>query len=374
VRRNRRFNRLEYEGRHFYNQERGKFQPGSIKAPGLLKCRLAHGLGYSIVIPDLIFLGQDAKRWIQPFGFFPNVIDFWPDDAECHIPIDVSSGHVLRVSFATRGHLGRLDDGSDLYRCEILGPTVLSELATGCSRWNGRSAPEIEPFHHTTEASKQAILQSKEFWLSHWNIQGTRKKLVNVGYVYFTALDRIVCDEDLTQIAMAHNGRLTLVLDGVNPPATEDPEWRARFADKILDLEVYRASTADRTATLRFWISSQWLAPQHVMKHWPPNKPAFYEIPNAFTHRVGLIPGHTLKLKNEHELEKPLNLKQFPYVVVGHCNTLEGLAAPFDEEDTKYILKFDRPRQGEEILGAWKRMANQERYSGLSPELAFFTT
>lgn len=373
ARRNRRFNRFECDRRHYYNDQRGKFPIGSTKATGLLKCRLAHGHNYSIIIPELIFLGERGDRWIQPLGFFANLISFWPEDAECSVPIDVSFGHVLKITFASSGHLSRLDDGSDLYRCQIQGPDVLSDLPTGRSRWSGNeTAPDIELFHHTTNASKQAILQSKEFWLSQWNIQGTRKKLVNVGYVYFTALDRIVCNEDLTQIAMAHNGRLTLVVDGVEPPLVEDPKWRLRFADKILDLEVYRASTADRTATLRFWINSAWLAPQHILKHFPPNEAVFYEIPNPFTHRIGLAPGSTLKIRNEHELEVPSNLKRLTYAVVGNCDTRNGLAAPYDEEETKHIVKFDTPEPGEELLGAWKRMANQERHSKLDPEMASF--
>jgi hypothetical protein len=358
-RKNRRFNRIETGGHHFYIQGRGLYGLDSVETAGVLKCHLAHGHGYSLITPDLLFLGTDAARWIQPFGFFPNSIAFFKDQSVCTLRLDVSCGHVLEVEFSSENYIAGLEDDSQLFRCTIKGPDLIDQLATGRSRWNGSSGPEIELFHHTSESNRQAILRSKEFWLSRWNIQGTEKQLQNVGYVYFTALDRIVYEGDLTQIAMAHDGHIKLLTDGDVP--------------EMLDLEVYRASTKDRTATLQFWIESTWLAPQHIWKHYPPHGAVFYEIANPFTHRIGLSPGSTLKLKNEHELEPGAALKRFSYAVVGDCNSLEGLAAPFDEENTKHILKFEQSRPGEDFLSAWKRMANQARYPELSPEIARFS-
>lgn len=357
-RKNRRFNRIETDGRHSYILQHGLYRLGSVEIPGVLKCHLAHGHGYSLITPDLLFLGADADKWVQPLGFFANSIAFYTDQSVCTLQLDVSCGYVLEVEFSSQDYIAGLEDDSQLFRCKVKGPDVIEQLATGRSRWNGSTGPEIELFHHTSEANRQAILRSKEFRLSQWNIQGTEKQLQNVGYVYFTALDRIACEDDLLQIAMAHDGHIKLLSDGDVP--------------ELLDLEVYRASTNDRTATLRFWIESTWLAPQHIWKHYPPDRAVFYEVANPFTHRIGLLPGSTLELKDDHELEPAAALNRFHYAVVGDCSSLQGLAAPFDEENTKHILKFEPPKPGEDFLSAWRRMANQPRYPELSPDMAQF--
>lgn len=362
-RKNRRFNRIETPNENFYFQRRGIYPLGSREMDGLLKCRLVHGPGYSLILPELLFLGDDASQWIQPIGFLPNTIAFYQDNSVCELLIDVSCGHVLNITFSSSDHLMRLEDRSELYRCTIQGPDLIRELATGRSRWNGVSAPEIELFHHTTEARKSAILNSQEFHLSKWNIQGTAKRATNVGFVYFTALDRIRCNSDLTQIGMSHDGTITLL--------TDDAEQRG-FADSFVHLEVYAAKVADRSATLRFWISSDWLAPQHIWKHVPPGRFAYYEVCNPFTHRVALAPETRLKLRDEHHLQPGLEHKRFEYAVVGFCDSAEGLRAPFDEEDISHALKFEEPQLGEELLAAWKRHANQDRFSVLVPEPATF--
>jgi hypothetical protein len=48
------------------------------------------------------------------------------------------------------------------------------------------------------------------------------------------------------------------------------------------------------------------------------------------------------------------------------------LAAPFDEENTTHILKFETPQLGEDFMAAWKRMSNTPRYTAISPDLTRF--
>ena len=92
------------------------------------------------------------------------------------------------------------------------------------------------------------IEDSGNFRGSPWNIQGN-KKLTNVSFAYFTCLDSITTQADLTQIAMANDGKIYLMVDGFNPPADLTPRTaESKYANEILTLEVYREDTANRTA------------------------------------------------------------------------------------------------------------------------------
>jgi hypothetical protein len=55
--------------------------------------------------------------------------------------------------------------------------------------------------------------------------------------------------------------------------------------------------------------------------------------------------------------------KHFDYVVVGDATTVEGLAAPYDEEDTRFLLKIERPPAGTNMLEFWFEHGNQDLYS-----------
>jgi hypothetical protein len=76
----------------------------------------------------------------------------------------------------------------------------------------------------------------------------------NVGYVYFTALDQITCDEDLKCIAMSSDEVIYMLVDRFNSPPFINPAILAPHATEILPLRVYRGSTKDRKATLEFKI------------------------------------------------------------------------------------------------------------------------
>jgi len=52
IRENRRFNRRESDVNHYYYEEYGHRGVGSREYDGWIKCRLLHGRGFSLIIPD----------------------------------------------------------------------------------------------------------------------------------------------------------------------------------------------------------------------------------------------------------------------------------------------------------------------------------
>ena len=75
---------------------------GTIPYEGYIKCKLAHGLGYSIVLPDVLLLGTAGDKWIQPLSFGPNVLTKVDDLIGCGLSADVSCGHRLVIRFTSR--------------------------------------------------------------------------------------------------------------------------------------------------------------------------------------------------------------------------------------------------------------------------------
>ncbi|MAX23843.1 MAG: hypothetical protein CMJ19_04990 [Phycisphaeraceae bacterium] len=369
---NKRFNRLESELDHFYCFNYGTEPPGDECKEGLVKCRLLHGMGCSLIVPDQIFLGADGSKWIQPLAFMANIIaKSSEDEIVCDLPVDISCGQTLRIRFYNHGLLANLDDGSQLYKCEIQGPSDLAEHATGDSCLGPEGVPYIRLYHHTTPVARDSIASSGHFRTSMWNIQGTRKKLVNVAYAYFTPLNQITCDNDLKMIAMATGGEIELRRDGFTPPEILLPDWRETFKDDVLVMPVYPCNPSKREATLELWVDSTVLALQHIYRH-DEGGPVYYEFPHPFIHRIGTEPGASVTFDDQGRIHRQPYLKAFEYGVVGDCTTLEGLAAPYDEEDTTDIMKVERMDAGMSILNFWFDHGNQDLFSKKQVDLQEF--
>lgn len=360
---NKRFNRLESDLDHLYCFNYGTEPLGDVRTEGLVKCRLLHGMGCSLIVPDQVFLGADGSKWIQPLTFMANLIGkFSEDEIVCDLPVDISCGQTLRIRFFNHDLLANLEDGSQLYKCEIQGPSDLAEYATGDSCLGAGSVPYIRLYHHTTPDARDSIISSGHFRTSMWNIQGTTKKLINVAYAYFTPLDQITCDNDLRKIAMAAGGEIELRRDGFTPPEILLPNWREAFKDDVLVLPVYPCNPSKREATLELWVDSTVLAPQHIYRH-EEGGPVYYELPHPFIHRIGTEPGASVSFDDQGRIHRQPGLKAFEYVVVGDCTTLEGLAAPYDEEDTTNIMKVERMDDVVSILNFWFDHGNQDLFS-----------
>lgn len=370
---NKRFNRVETVNDHRYLRDLGYLPVGEHQHSGFIKCKLAHGHGYSVIVPDILFLGN-GSRWLQPLAFGPNIIEkFDHEDIRCRFNVDVSCGNRLVVSFTKQDLVQHLLDGSELYRCRFQGPETLVEFVTGVSEFELGTPPLITLYHHTKPETKEKILTSGEFWASQWNIQGTKRKLTNVGYVYFTALDRVKFDEDLTAIAMASDGYIDMLVDGFQSPQNiSKRELLKRYSNiHLLHLPVYRGSTKDRTATLKYLVDCSCLAPQHLWRH-DSHEGVWYEICNSFTHRVGLPPERKLPITGSEIRSGGFSQKQFDYLIVGDATTVAGLAAPYNEEETSHIWKIERTPERSTMLDFWMEQGNIDHFSGKTPEMRQF--
>jgi hypothetical protein len=65
---NKKFNRYEKGGEHEYVVEFPKAILGNSIHAGMIKCKLVHGQGYSIIVPDFLFKTGATTKWIQYSG------------------------------------------------------------------------------------------------------------------------------------------------------------------------------------------------------------------------------------------------------------------------------------------------------------------
>lgn len=369
---NRRFNRLESTIEHYYYEDYGSEGVGDTEYAGWIKCRLLHGHGYSLIVPDQLYLEHNGLHWVQPLAFGPNMlVKLDETEVVCNLNVDISCRHRLDVRFFNHDHVSDLPDGAQLFRCRIRGVANLPSFATGEARWGINGHPYLQLFHHTTESTAPLIIDSGHFRTSAWNIQGSSKELKNVAYAYFTPLDAIRTDGDLKRIGMSIGGTIELRRDGFTPPYLLMPDYLETFKKEILQLPVYKCDPSKREASIKLWIDAAVLAPQHVYRH-DEGGPVYYELPHAFIHRVGTVPGQTIAFDAYRSIHDQNGLKRFDYSVVGDCTTLAGLAAPYDEEDTTHLLKVERIPAGTTMLDFWFDQGNTDLFSGKKVELQEF--
>lgn len=57
-------------------------------------------------------------------------------------------------------------------------------------------------------------------------------------------------------------------------------------------------------------------------------------------------------------------IKVFDYVIIGDAGTLDGLAAPFDEEETKQITHLEKITLETDLFDFWLANQNTDLVSG----------
>lgn len=359
-----RFNRIKDQVDNIYIPHYGAKSCFDEKYNGYVKCKLIHSINDSLIFADQIFLPNNKTEfyWIQPLTILANLLceDKDNDIIYCMFHIDISAGNTLRIDFSNKDWICNFDDDSSLFKCVINGPKHLLEYTTGTGYFSN-NIPYLKLFHHTTSNCKSLILGSNTLKPSKWNIQGT-KSLTNIHYAYFTCLDKIEKDADLTQIAMASNGSISLLLDNINLPPLLSSKDLKKCKDYILNLKVYRESTYNRTATIEFLINATLLSPKHLWKHLPKDEFVFYEICMPFIYRIGMKPNSTINL-DSMIINKQEDMKMFGYQVVGLATEIKGLEAPFDEENTEYIFKIEPLTSNLNILNFWFENTNSDQFS-----------
>ncbi len=330
--------------------------------PGFVKVKMLHRAGGTILLPEVLIIGSDGSQWAQPHHVYAPTLILYDNDAAASIPVAVldperhrQDGLDCVVTFGRRDLVGSSVDGSQVYRCQVRTDRSPAELAVGRARVRSDGGVDLRLCHHTSRQALAAIHASRHLRGSAWNYQGTRE-LTNVAYAYFTSLRRIRSEQDLQSMAMSSRGQLALQLD-TNV---------GRAPDLLVD--VYRASTRDRTATLQLWVPAEVISTPHIWQHVGP--PVVYEVAHPWIFRVGLQPAAVLSFTGGVAAPDVAALRRFDYAVIGDCTTLDGLQAPLDEEDTAHTFLV-QDLAGSDVFTFWRAHANTTLHEDPSDRQGF---
>lgn len=358
---NRKFFRLEFTTDNIYKPtDYGSNYDVSCEYDGFIKCKLVHKEGTSVVLPELLIIGNRSFDWIQHFTFLMNLLVKEDDHIVCSIILDLSFGATIRVQFLNTELQIIYKDNSSLFRCKIFGPKNLNEYYTGTGFFDEFQTPYLNLFHHTKDEIKEIIEKTEVLKPSKWNFQGT-KELVNINFIYFTCIDRILKPGDLKQIAMSSDGKLLFLKDNYDILERLPENFKEIYKDGVLEVSVYRESTNNRTAAISFYIDSTKLFTPNLWLHKPEGNAIFYEICNPYIYRLGINPKEAIRfIKNTITCD---NLPIQDYLVIGDCTQLAGLEAPYDEEQTSEIFKIEPLFEKINILDFWFENGNKDLYS-----------
>lgn len=320
---------------------------------GIVKCRLIHMDGWSVVQPDVLLSSDHRGRKFYVIKFFdPNQIGIFEDPKNnfCKFTVVTEDEILLRIVFFARNRIRTCADGSVIYKCHF--SRIIGNASPEPSGiWREREGKyQLKLFHHTNEAGYAGISASSEIWGSRRNIQGNLW-LNNIAYGYFASVERIRTEDDLSAIAMSSSG-----LTGFIP--TNAP-YHPMYASMV---PIPQQTTADRARTLALWVDCELLAPNHLWLHKPMDRPAYYEVVLPKVFRVGLRPGDNLQIVADQVVVAEQSRRILEYVIVGDADTHSGLEAPFHEEETTQVAAVEQLRADQEVIECWKRLANTNQF------------
>jgi hypothetical protein len=324
---------------------------------GIVKLRLGHSRNGSVLVPEQLFIeADDGWRFYQATFFGPPIFGFNVEPKLHVVRFNVDVGEpraqaVTRVIVTVRSDelVRKFDDGAQLYRCDVEAPPGLLAQSTGSVDLLPDGDFALHLFHVTNDEAAESIRASGEIRSSSWNLQGTRK-LKNVGYSYFTSLHQIRDKADLQRIGMSSDGKFGLQTTSFRP------------LERVLVLEVYRENTAGRTRSLDVAVPSRLLAPPHLLLH-RTGMEAYYEVVGPEIYRVGLLPSSSLPYVDGNVVPDDALLKRFTYIVAGDAAEIDGLAAPYDEEDTEQVMHLEL-LEGTDPFEFWLQHANSDQMTG----------
>jgi hypothetical protein len=356
---NKKYNRYETAIDHHYASfnHQGVNLIGSKPYIGKIKCRLVHEVGNSIIIPDYIFI---KNGWIQPLNFrapFLNELD--EEKIVCNINIDIQNGKTITVRFYNNKLIKFCSDKSQLFECEIYGLEDIEDYICGEYKTIDDEI-YLKLFHHTNEVGFEGITSSKSLRPSIWNYLGS-KKCVNHHFGYFTHIPEIKYSNDLITVAMSREGKIDYMIDSFIQPKVLPPNYREKFKKSIYTANVYRSTTLDRKQAISFLIPVESMDIKHIYMHHQGNL-VFYEICFPYIHRIKVKANSVLLFNDNYVIEKDDSVINSDYSIIGDARIKEGLAAPFDEEDTKFIFKIEDCGK-ESIHDFWFSHSNKDLFT-----------
>ncbi|WP_424982069.1 hypothetical protein [Maritalea sp. S77] len=343
-------------------QSRAPIGEDEIHVDGLVKLRLGHATFGSILLPELVFIKKSKWHFFQPSFFSPPVLalNVNPEVSLARFSVDVGKPRSeiltrLNIQIQSDQLVRRFDDGAQIYRCRISGKKDLRRFVSGVCKPRSDGDFDLNLRHVTNPKAFSSIVGSGKLRSSSWNLQGT-SELANAAYVYLTSLPSIKSEEDLRRIAMSSSGSIQF-------QTTSD-----RAVEKTLNLKVYRESTAGRTASLVVNLASKFLSPPHMLIHRPTAEPTYYEVVGPEIYRVGVKPTKALGYAGGTVVAEPEILKIFDNLVVGDASTVEGLAAPYNEEETEQIVHIEKLDDGLDLFEYWQKHQITDQVSYRQPE------
>lgn len=356
---NKRFNRFESDLDHHYvpfNYYGYKYS--NVKPyQGKIKCRLVHLEGNSIIIPDFIFL---KNGWIQPLQFLaPSLVKFDEDNSYCQFFIDIQNGETIKVSISKKDYIKSYNDYSQLFNCEIFGPMDIEDYSCGDYKEIDNNI-YLKLFHHTNPIGFKGISESRTILASKWNYKGN-KECTNYNFAYFTHIPKIEFNSDLITVAMSSEGNIDYAIDSFNRPTILFDNFREAYQDEIYTAKVYRATTKDRNHPLTFYVPIESIDIKHIYQH-TQDSVIFYEICFPYIHRIKMIPENKLIFNEDKIIQNNDAIVNSNYAIVGDATIISGLAAPFEEEETKMVFKIENCKE-KSFLDFWFDNSNQDLFS-----------
>lgn len=106
------------------------------------------------------------------------------------------------------------------------------------------------------------------------------------------------------------------------------------------------------------------IAPAHLYLHpCVGTEPAYFEVVSPEVIRVGVVPSAMLHLSKSEVSVEAADLKRFDYVILGDAETLDGLAAPYNEEETRQITHLERLDAATDLFDFWLAHQNTDQIS-----------
>jgi hypothetical protein len=159
---------------------------------------------------------------------------------------------------------------------------------------------------------------------------------------------------------MSKDGTLDYKIDSFLP-VSGPLNFREDYKDSIYTANVYRSTSTERDCRIDLDVAVETIDIKHLYWHHQGNSP-FYEICFPYIHRIKTLPKAVVVFNEEFTVESQAPIVNSEYAIIGDARSKEGLAAPFEEEDTSFIFKIEDCK-GKTIHEYWFAHSNQDLFT-----------